>query len=43
MRRFFVAVSILGAVAGTAHAQSSVTLYGLLDEGLLFNTNAKTS
>src|ERR1700743_2659772 len=41
MRRLFVAVSILGTVAGTAHAQSSVTLYGLLDEGLLFNTNAK--
>jgi len=41
MRRFFVAASILGTVAGMAHAQSSVTLYGLLDEGLMLNTNAK--
>ncbi|WP_367889677.1 porin [Burkholderia sp. L27(2015)] len=27
--------------AGAVHAQSSVTLYGLVDEGLLLNTNAK--
>ncbi len=27
-------------VAGTAHAQSSITLYGLIDEGLNFTSNA---
>ena len=41
MRKTLFALSILGTVAGTAHAQSSVTLYGLLDEGLMINTNAK--
>ena len=41
MRKTLFALSVLGTVAGTAHAQSSVTLYGLLDEGLMINTNAK--
>ncbi|PRF60562.1 porin [Burkholderia multivorans] len=31
----------LGAFAGAAHAQSSVTLYGIIDEGFIFNNNAK--
>jgi len=31
----------LSTVAGTAHAQSTMTLYGILDEGLMINTNAK--
>jgi predicted porin len=36
---------LVGALAGiwslTAHAQTSMTLYGVLDEGFQFNTNAK--
>src|SRR5580698_4814912 len=34
------AILVLGAFAGTAHAQS-VTLYGIADGGLLFNNNVK--
>jgi len=41
MKQSFVVLSILGTFAGTAYAQSSVTLYGILDEGLMLNTNAK--
>jgi predicted porin len=32
--------SVVLGVATCAHAQSSVTLYGILDDGLLFNSNA---
>uniref|UniRef100_UPI003F504C54 porin n=1 Tax=Caballeronia sp. LjRoot34 TaxID=3342325 RepID=UPI003F504C54 len=35
------AILAMGAFAGAAHAQSSVTLYGLVDEGILFNNNVK--
>jgi predicted porin len=41
MRKSLFALSILSTVAGTAHAQSTMTLYGILDEGLMINTNAK--
>lgn len=41
MKKSLFALPILGAVAGTVHAQSAVTLYGILDEGLMINTNAK--
>jgi predicted porin len=34
-----VAMLVLGTLAGTAHAQSSVTLYGIIDTGILFNNN----
>ncbi|WP_321941907.1 porin [Burkholderia cenocepacia] len=40
MKKSLLALVALGAFAGTAHAQSSVTLYGIIDEGLLFNNNA---
>jgi len=33
----------LGTFAGAAHAQSSVTLYGLVDAGMLINNNIKGS
>ncbi|WP_233834201.1 porin [Paraburkholderia sp. ZP32-5] len=33
------ALVVLAAVASPAHAQSSLTLYGVLDEALQFNTN----
>ncbi|MFT4064054.1 porin [Paraburkholderia sp.] len=41
MKQSLLALSILGTFAGTAYAQSSVTLYGLVDAGVMINTNAK--
>jgi predicted porin len=35
------AILTMAAFAGAAHAQSSVTLYGIADGGLLFNNNVK--
>ena len=35
------AILAFGAFAGVAHAQSSVTLYGIADGGILFNNNIK--
>ncbi|WP_218627157.1 porin [Caballeronia sp. dw_19] len=35
------AIFAIGAFAGAAHAQSSVTLYGVADGGILFNNNVK--
>jgi len=40
MKKMLLAATALG-VMSTAHAQSAVTLYGILDEGIQFNTNAK--
>jgi predicted porin len=40
MKKSLLALAALSAVAGVAHAQSSVTLYGIVDEGFNFNTNA---
>jgi predicted porin len=40
MKRSFLALAVLGVFAGVAHAQSSVTLYGIVDEGFNVNTNA---
>ncbi|KWF24478.1 porin [Burkholderia pseudomultivorans] len=40
MKKSLLALVALGAFAGAAHAQSSVTLYGIIDEGLLFNNNS---
>jgi len=37
------AVLALGAFAGAAHAQSSVTLYGIVDAAILYNNNNKGS
>jgi predicted porin len=33
------AFAVLGAFAGLAHAQSSVTLYGVVDAGFLYSNN----
>jgi predicted porin len=41
MKKVLFALPMVGLLAGTAHAQSSVTLYGILDEGFMVNTNAK--
>ncbi|MCX4149923.1 MULTISPECIES: porin [Paraburkholderia] len=38
--RNLIMMTGLGMVALQVHAQSSVTLYGLIDEGLLYNTNS---
>lgn len=35
MKKTLVALAIAGAFAGVAHAQSSVTLYGIISEGLV--------
>ena len=41
MKKTSVALLALGAFAGAAHAQSSVTLYGIVDTGILINNNVK--
>jgi predicted porin len=41
MKKSLLALAALGAFAGVAHAQSSVTLYGIIDEGFNINTNSK--
>jgi general bacterial porin, GBP family len=40
MKKTLVLAGVLGAFAASAHAQSSVTLYGTLDAGLLYTNNA---
>lgn len=40
MKKSYLALAVVSACAGVAHAQSSVTLYGVLDEGLNYNSNA---
>ncbi|WP_322103272.1 porin [Paraburkholderia sp. J41] len=41
MKKTIVAFVALGSLASAAHAQSSVTLYGIIDEGLDMITNNK--
>ncbi|BCF92419.1 MULTISPECIES: porin [Paraburkholderia] len=44
MKRIPAAVAVLGALAATgAHAQSSVTLYGIIDAGLMYTNNVQKS
>ena len=43
MKKSLLALAALGAFAGVAHAQSSVTLYGIIDEGFNMTTNVKTA
>lgn len=38
-----VALAVLGTLSGVSHAQSSVTLYGIVDAGLLYTSNVKTA
>jgi predicted porin len=40
MKKSLLALAALGAFAGVAHAQSSVTLYGIIDVGINMNTNS---
>ncbi|PSB92406.1 porin [Candidatus Pandoraea novymonadis] len=39
MKKSLLALGVLGAFAGAANAQSSVTLYGIVDAGLTYVTN----
>ncbi len=40
MKKSLLALAVMGAFAGVAQAQSSVTLYGIIDEGFNINTNS---
>ncbi|MEO6921709.1 MAG: porin [Collimonas sp.] len=39
MKKSLIALTVLGAIAGTAQAQSSVTIYGIVDAGVTFSNN----
>lgn len=43
MKKTLIALAVLGSIAGVAQAQSSVTVYGKLDQGLRDLNNANTS
>ena len=36
MKKKFIALAVLGAVAGAAQAQSAVTIYGIVDTGVTY-------
>jgi predicted porin len=40
MRKLLLALAVFGAFASVSHAQSSVALYGVIDDGLTFNDNS---
>lgn len=40
MKKKLFGILMLSAIAPLAHAQSHVTLYGVIDEGLIYNNNA---
>jgi len=40
MKKCLLAGAALVTLTGTAHAQSSVTLYGIVDNGISYNSNA---
>ncbi|PXW24469.1 porin [Paraburkholderia caballeronis] len=41
MKKSLLALAAMSAFAGVAHAQSSVTLYGIIDQGINYTNNAK--
>ncbi len=43
MKKTLLAVALTGAFATVAHAQSSVTLYGLLDAGISYSSNVRVA
>jgi GBP family porin len=43
MKQNVMALALLGALASAAHAQSSVTLYGLIDVGITYTNSQVTS
>ncbi|AME23719.1 porin [Burkholderia sp. PAMC 26561] len=40
MKRVYIAVSACVGIVGSAHAQSNVTLYGIVDAGFLYSNNS---
>jgi predicted porin len=40
MKKTHITLAALSVITGVAHAQSSVTLYGIIDDGLLYSSNA---
>ncbi|WDZ95804.1 porin [Herbaspirillum sp. WKF16] len=40
MKKSLLALAVLGAFAGAAQAQSSVTIYGIVDSGVVYTTKA---
>ena len=43
MKKTLIALAALGSFAGVAHAQSTVTLYGIADAGFVYTSNVATS
>ncbi|VVE18541.1 porin [Pandoraea anhela] len=43
MKKTLLAAAVVGAFSMTAHAQSSVTLYGLIDAGIAYTSNSTTT
>jgi len=43
MKKSLLALAVMGAFAGAAHAQSSLTIYGLLDQGVIYNSNGNAA
>ena len=43
MNKKLLTIAALAATAGTAHAQSSVTLYGVIDAGISYVNHNKTA
>ncbi len=43
MKKSLLALAVLGAFAGAAQAQSSVTLYGIVDAGVLYTTGNQSA
>ncbi|HZS80865.1 MAG TPA: porin, partial [Herbaspirillum sp.] len=42
MKKSLLALAVLGAFAGAAQAQSSVTIYGIVDTGVTFTNKVGT-
>lgn len=42
MKKSIVAFAVLGSFGAVAHAQGSVTLYGIIDEAAVYTSNVKT-
>ncbi|CAB3808346.1 hypothetical protein LMG28688_06737 [Paraburkholderia caffeinitolerans] len=42
-KKSFVALAVMGTLSSVSHAQSSVTLYGIVDAGLLYTSNVNTA
>jgi len=42
MKKSLLALAVLGAFAGAAQAQSSVTIYGIIDTGVTYTSKAQT-